>query len=174
MTAQNTTFGFITAVEVPELGHCGGLLLLNSIGRPLEFHCTAPVATNRAQQILFGQTYYSFLYCDQIGLALMAKAHKKPSILITNTSRMLPLSGLVTMPLALLATNDAADCHVQPDKESLEDFVIHDQTIRTQHLDPDAFSLVREKCIQFTESLPLDEPFERIQQAIDEAQAIVR
>ena len=175
MITQNATFGFITAVEVPELGHCGGLLLLNSIGRPLEFHCTAPVAANRAQQILYGQTYYSFLYCDQIGLALVAKANKKPSVLITNTFRMLPLSDMVPMPLAMIATENAAEFDPRGSSgQTIEHFDIHDLSIWTQNLDQQAFSFVREKCIQFTESIPLDEPFERIQQAIEEAQAIVR
>lgn len=174
MTAQNAIFGFITAVEVPELGHCGGLLLLNSHGRPLEFHCTAPVVTNRAQQILYGQTYYSFLYCDQIGLALVAKSSRKPTVLITNTVFMLPLSDLVPMPVALIGTENAADAAQYSTGNSIEDFKIHDQTIWTQNLGQQALSLVRQRCIQFTESIPLDEPFERIQQAIEEAQAIVR
>ena len=174
ITTQDATFGFITAVEVPELGHCGGLLLLNSIGRPIEFHCTAPLAEKRAQRILYGQTYFSFIYCDQIGLALVAKAKKKPTVLVTNKFRMLPLSDLVQMPLALATTEKEADFDLRSSGQSLEHFDIHDQRLWTQNLDQQALSFVREQCIQFTESIPLDEPFERIQQAIEEAQAVVR
>ncbi|MBL9124077.1 MAG: hypothetical protein JNG90_10630, partial [Planctomycetaceae bacterium] len=45
--------GFLTVVEHEQLGLIGGYLLLNLSGRPLEFHCTAPLKPNRAQQILY-------------------------------------------------------------------------------------------------------------------------
>ncbi len=34
--------GFLTVLE-HESGLTGGYLLLNTLGRPLEFHCTAPI-----------------------------------------------------------------------------------------------------------------------------------
>ena len=48
--------GFLTVVEHPQHGLFGGYLLLNHGGRPLEFHCTAPIKPNRAQEILYGPT----------------------------------------------------------------------------------------------------------------------
>ena len=36
--AQPAKYGFITIVDVPELGHAGGLLVLSPEGRPIEFH----------------------------------------------------------------------------------------------------------------------------------------
>lgn len=164
----------MTAVDVHGLGHCGGLLILNSIGRPIEFHCTAPVSKNRAQQILYGKTYFSFLYCDQIGLALVAKAKTKPALLVTNMVQMLPLSDLVPLPLVLVTSAEKPDFDQRSTAQSLDHFNIHDQLIWTQNLDPRVLSSVRELCITFSESIPLDEPFERIQQAIEEAQAVVR
>ena len=44
--------GFLTVVEHPQYGLFGGYLVLNLAGRPLEFHCTAPIKPNRAQEIL--------------------------------------------------------------------------------------------------------------------------
>ena len=49
-----SALGFLTVVPHEQHGLFGGLLILDSGGRPLEFHCTAPVKTNRAQEILFG------------------------------------------------------------------------------------------------------------------------
>ena len=46
-------FGFLTAVDTPTHGLFGGYLVVDSLGRPLEFHCTAPVKVTRAQQILY-------------------------------------------------------------------------------------------------------------------------
>lgn len=170
---QNATFGFITVIEVKDLGHCGGLLTLNVLGRPIEFHCTAPVVENRAQRILYGQTYFSYLYCDQIGLALVAKAKKRPAILITNQPQMLPLTDLVPESL-LLMSDDNPQLDPRSSTQRIKKFNVHDDTIWTQNLDEAAFSAAQQLCIEFTESIPLDEPFERIQQAIEEAQSVVR
>ena len=62
----------------------GGYLVLNATGRPLEFHCTAPVKANRAQQILFGPTLESFLYGEQIGQTLVAKSGLAPLAIYTD------------------------------------------------------------------------------------------
>jgi hypothetical protein len=71
-------FGFITVVEVPELGFAGGMLVVSPQGRPIEFHCTPPVAENRTQKILYGQTYRGFLFCDQIAASIFEKSKARP------------------------------------------------------------------------------------------------
>ena len=38
-----TTFGYLSAVESAEHGFFGGYLLVSPLGRPVEFHCTAPI-----------------------------------------------------------------------------------------------------------------------------------
>ena len=60
--------GFLTAVEHAEYGFFGGYLIVNAAGRPLEFHCTAPVKATRAQEILYGPTLRDYLY-EQIAPA---------------------------------------------------------------------------------------------------------
>ena len=65
--------GFLTVLDHPQHGLMGGYLVLNAAGRPLEFHCTAPVKPNRAQQILYGPTLEPFLYGEQIGQALIGE-----------------------------------------------------------------------------------------------------
>jgi hypothetical protein len=63
-----SAIGFLTIEEDQQCGHCGGYLLLNTSGRPLEFHCTAPVKRNRAQEVLYGPTLKPFLYGDLIAV----------------------------------------------------------------------------------------------------------
>ena len=46
--------GFLTTVASASHGVFGGYLLVDEVGRPLEFHCTAPVRVSRAQEILYG------------------------------------------------------------------------------------------------------------------------
>ena len=52
--AEQLRLGFLTAIEVPDKGLTGGLLVTNHYGRPLEFQCTTPVRANATQEILYG------------------------------------------------------------------------------------------------------------------------
>ena len=56
-----------------EQGLFGGYLVLNLLGRPLEFHCTAPVRPNRAQEILYGPTLDPYLCGERIGQTLVGE-----------------------------------------------------------------------------------------------------
>ena len=70
MTGQDSqstpVLAFLTVSEGEDGNFFGGLLAVNLSGRPLEFHCTAPVRANRAQKILFGSTLPAFVYGEQI------------------------------------------------------------------------------------------------------------
>ena len=98
-------YAFLAIVEVDQLGHCGGLLVLSSRGRPLEFHCTAPVNANRAQQILYGETLEEFLCCDQIGATLVEKAKVSPDLVFVEDRRLFPLAELLNCPVILVTRN---------------------------------------------------------------------
>ena len=154
--------------------HCGGLLILNSVGRPTEFHCTAPVPENRAQRILYGPTYESFLYCDQIGLALVGKARRRPDVLITNNENMLHLNDLVEAPVMWIESHDILNDVNGSKSDPFRSFDMHDYRVWTPIHEGSDFDKIRQLCISLTESIPIDEPFERITQAIEEAQAVVR
>ena len=71
------------------------LLIVSHIGRPIEFHCSAPVVTNRAQKILYGRTYDNYLYCEQIGLSLIDKAKNKPPVYFADSHQLLGLERLI-------------------------------------------------------------------------------
>ncbi len=94
--------GFLTVLDHPQHGLFGGYLLLNLAGRPLEFHCTAPIKPNRAQQILYGPTLESFLYGEQIGSTLLGHAKTSPLVVCTDREPVLSLRDLVDLPVALV------------------------------------------------------------------------
>lgn len=94
--------GFLTVLEHDVLGLVGGYLLLNATGRPLEFHCTAPVKPNRAQQILFGPTLTPYLYGEQIGQTLLATGSHEPLAVYTDVERVLAVRDFVSPPVALV------------------------------------------------------------------------
>ena len=94
--------GFLTVIDHPQHGLFGGYLVLNLAGRPLEFHCTAPIKPNRAQQILYGPTLESFLYGEQIGSTLLGHAKTSPLAICTDREPVLSLRDLVDLPVALV------------------------------------------------------------------------
>lgn len=178
MTNSQMLFGFISVREIEGLGHCGGLLIVSQIGRPLEFHCSAPVPPNKAQQILYGKTYETFLYCEQIGLALIEKAKSKPQLLMANCGQLLSLNNLLDVPTVVLGDTENASYFQDPAAYGQllhpTSFEIAGQTIWSPGADSQALKAARVLADSFTKTLPFEEPFERIEKAIEEAHAVAR
>src|SRR5437868_9981449 len=96
------TIGFLTVVEHDQHGLMGGYLVLNAAARPLEFHCTAPVKPNRAQQILYGPTLTPYLYGEQIGQTLLAKGGQTPLVICTDVEPALCMRQFAAAPVVLV------------------------------------------------------------------------
>jgi len=94
----------LSAIESPEHGYFGGYLIVSSLGRPLEFHCTAPVRPSRAQEILYGPTLRSYLVGEQIGRALVGAAKLKPRLILTDQADVIGTSLPDGVPLVLVLT----------------------------------------------------------------------
>jgi hypothetical protein len=165
---QACNYGFMTVVTVPDLGLCGGLLVVSENGRPKEFHCTAPVNANLAQQILYGRTLNGFLFCDQIGLALYQQAKGPIELLVTNNPELLELSQAINIPVAVL---DSVEAIPPTHARQLE---IDRTTCTIVGGSKDGFQKTDILLRRFNETLPLSEPFERINRAIEEAHAVVQ
>ena len=172
------SFGFITVVEVPSLGHCGGLLVVSNIGRPIEFHFTTPVRSNRAQEIMYGRTYPGFVCGDRIGAALVDKTKQLPTVFVTDCPDMLPVCELIDTPLILVpASEEAASqpAQSQPfDGRGLKHFNVNGQTIYCLNASADERASIEYYASQFNKTLPFEEPFERIRQAIFEANQVLK
>jgi hypothetical protein len=109
-----SVLGFLTVLSADDQGLVGGYLILNPGGRPLEFHCTAPVKPNRAQQILFGPTLEPFLYGEQIGQTLVMKSALEPLAIYTDVEPVLALRDFVKVPVALVVNPRAAVAAERP------------------------------------------------------------
>src|SRR5437870_9020717 len=99
--------GFLTIVENVELGLLGGYLLLNAAGRPLEFHCTAPLKPTRTQEILYGPTLKPYLYGEQIGRTLLTKSKATPILVCTDSEAVLAAREFAQIPLVFVADGAA-------------------------------------------------------------------
>src|SRR6187397_665961 len=96
------SIGFLTVIEHSDWGLTGGLLVLNVAGRPLEFHCTAPLKPNRAQEILYGPTLRPFLYGEQIGQTLLSKAKSDALFYCTDVEPTMCVRDLISLPIVFI------------------------------------------------------------------------
>jgi hypothetical protein len=183
--------GFLTVVEHPQHGLFGGYLILNLAGRPIEFHCTAPVKPNRAQQILYGPTLDSFLYGEQIGATLLGHAKSSPLIICTDREPVLALGELTDLPVAMVLSPEelpgAGPTRVPDGGQTilrldaahrkgprLLTFELGRNRLALAHGDDHARQELTERLSGAAESLDLWEPFTRIREAIEEAQQAAR
>ncbi len=177
-------FGFLTVLEYPQHGLFGGYLVLNTAGRPLEFHCTAPIKPNRAQQILYGPTLESFLYGEQIGQTLLAEADAEPLLVCTDRPPALAVRQHVSLPVALVLPAEGPSSVPSDDPHPLDEVACDGHRLvpfelgrnRLAVLEPfdDDRRLITQRIGDLAESFDLAEPFIRIREAIEEAQQAVR
>src|SRR3954463_10876476 len=104
--SQETTFGYLSVINSAEHGYFGGFLIVGHLGRPLEFHCTAPVRPSRAQQILYGPTLEPFLLGEQIAGAMLDAAKLKPRLILTNCDATLHARSRISSPMVQLLGNN--------------------------------------------------------------------
>ncbi len=159
--------GFLTVVENEQHGLFGGYLVLNLAGRPLEFHCTAPVKPNRAQQILYGPTLEPYLYGEQIGQVLVAKGSCDVLVLCTDRPAALAVRGFVPLPTVLVDTgaDQGAD-----ESNALMRFLFGRNKLAVPVARLADRELACERLQKMGEAFDLAEPFGRIRAAIEEAQ----
>ena len=160
-------FGFLTVHESAAHGVFGGYLVVDALGRPLEFHCTAPVRVSRAQQILYGPTLAGYLHGRQIGGALLSEAGLAPAVVFTDEPSVLEVRPHTRLPVALVRRSDAeqADGGFRGTA-----FTLGDAEVIPPPDDPVGREAIRAGLAELADTVDLCEPFDRIRAAIDEAQ----
>lgn len=167
--ASPPALGFLTVVENEQLGLVGGYLILNASGRPQEFHCTAPVKPSRAQQILFGPTLAPYLYGEQIGQALVNKGTLSPQVVWTDQPSVLAVREFVSPPVALVAFQNHAVDEARRHFDAVEEFTLGKNRVALNRNFAADRQTIEER-MQALLSFDLHEPFDRIREAIEEAQ----
>ena len=95
---MSENLGFLTVIDQFP-GLTGGYLVLNRAGRPLEFHCTMPLAPDKIQQILYGETLQPFLYGERIAQTLLQRSKLPVLSILTDHAAVLPVQSLVSPPV---------------------------------------------------------------------------
>jgi hypothetical protein len=167
-SSHEKLIGFLTVVEPSDGLLIGGYLILNPKGRPVEFHCTAPVQPNRAQQILYGASLRPYLCGERIGQALVGQSKHQPVLLCTDIADAMGLRERVSSPVILVATDDEV-----PEMSGREaEFVavsLGATNARLHRADTERRARIEELWTHF-DSICLTEPFGRIHEAVREAQ----
>jgi hypothetical protein len=171
--------GFITVRHHSEHGYFGGYLILNQLGRPLEFHCTLPVKPSRAQSLLYGHTLDDFICGEQIAKALVTKAKLKPNLLLTDCSAVLAFEQVGDEPLVLIESNDthANEAHLRrPHQADVNLRRVGTAGMRCcVSVSSSATSeMLSEMAPKLAPNFDLTEPFQRIAEALLEAHPIVK
>jgi len=130
-----SAIGFLTVVEDDQYGHCGGYLLLNGNGRPLEFHCTAPVKPNRAQEVLYGPTLKPYLHGELIGQTLVQRAKVEPVAICVDDESVLTLRSAVSIPVTLVLPEIARDARSAAESSSAAAAAVSSERVRSQSAD---------------------------------------
>ena len=171
--------GFITVRHHVEHGYFGGYLVLNQLGRPLEFHCTLPVKPSRAQSLLYGHTLDDFICGEQVAKALVTKAKLKPSLLLTDCSAVLAFEHVGDEPMVLVEASAPNSNEVHLRRPHVPDTQLHcigSSGVRcyvssASSATSDLLSGIEPKlALKFD----LTEPFHRIAEALLEAHPIVK
>jgi hypothetical protein len=185
--------GFLTVCEFEQQGLFGGYLVLNTTGRPLEFHCTAPVRPSRAQEILYGATLRPYLYGEQIGQTLLKKASTNPLVVFTDVDPALTVRDFTDFPVACVLLPDANSSE-RPDDDQVppsridgahtgpgtpfalrrHEFSIADQRLAVLQTHEKDAETINRRWEPFAAGFDLVEPFGRIREAIDEARRSAR
>ncbi|WP_442510714.1 hypothetical protein SH528x_002356 [Novipirellula sp. SH528] len=166
----NPTIGYFTVVQDDRTGWTGGLLILNRGGRPVEFQCTLPVRPSRAHEILFGTTMREHLIGEIIGPMLVTRCRTPMSLLCCDQVESLTLNSRGDVPVALVS--EAAESEEGP---ITDDMLMGASRVAlvnaTLHVPLERIDAV-EALVKYFEDMPdAIEPFERIREAIREAQS---
>lgn len=169
-TSRDITIGFLTVFEPSEHLLIGGYLILNSKGRPVEFHCTAPLKPNRAQQILYGATLRPYLCGEQIGQALVRGSKQKPVLVCTDVEDVMELREMSPISLVLAPPPDEMDESVDVLRSRFVPLALNDEPAWLHPLDRENQAAIEKLWRAHFSSLSFAEPFGRIRDAIREAQ----
>ena len=172
-------FGFLTVIEDDQHGFFGGYLVLSELGRPLEFHCSTPIVPSAAQRILYGTTLRSYVLGELIGQTLVGKAQIPVQAVLTDLEEMLSLAlcwnGTLALATPLQRVRDrVGTCSAPRPPAAAGSPVLEVGNYRlvgssTCTWVPDQLRVALEPLVAHVDLL---EPFQRIREAIQEAQRV--
>ena len=165
---QDPTIAYFTVVEDDRNGWTGGLLVLDAVGRPIEFQCTLPVRPTRTHQILFGPTLRGHLISQVVGKLLVEKCRTPISLVCCDQPEALAVNEFLAAPIALI--REAAEFDEGPISEDMlsgiESVEVGGATAYVPIERHESVAALADSFVDLPDAV---EPFERIREAIKEA-----
>ncbi|MFG0262735.1 MAG: hypothetical protein ACF788_10125 [Novipirellula sp. JB048] len=166
----NPTIGYYTVIQEERTGWTGGLLILNRGGRPVELQCTLPVRPSRAHVFLFGSTMRDHLIGEVIGPMLLSKCRTPLSLVCCDQVEALALNSRGDVPVALIS--EAAEGDEGPITSDMLTGASQVALVNaTLNVPLERAEAVESLVPKFSDMPDAIEPFERIREAIREAQS---
>ncbi|MEM9646060.1 MAG: hypothetical protein AAF989_13815 [Planctomycetota bacterium] len=165
---EPVALGFYTVVECERTGWTGGLLILNEMGRPLEFRCTLPVRPSKSHEILFGPTMRAHLIGDVIANVLLKSSRTPISMMCCQQAEALAMESLVDYPVCLVRSA-AEDDEGPITRDMLSGSTAIDLAGSTLMVGMEKQSEAENICRSLVNLPDAVEPFDRIRDAISEA-----
>ena len=129
-------------------------MVVNQQGRPVEFLCTEPVTLSRAEEILYGATLRADLFGSRIVPALFAQLAEGVDVVLAEDQETLGAARDAGGAIGLVTTDEEGRAVVALQARA--------------HLAPEANA----RLAQLAESIELDEPFDRVRLAMEEAHRV--
>lgn len=149
-------YAYLTVAGDLTSGLVGGALVVDGRGRPVEFHCTDTLTVSRAEQILYGTTLETYLFCDRIAASIMPRLGKVAMVLV-DRPELCPLARELSLPVVFVPRS------VLPETAS------EGQAATFTNLSSSPQEDIEAAMASLQRYIPLDEPFERIVEALREA-----
>ncbi len=160
---------YYTVTQSDRTGWTGGLLVLNSTGRPLEFQCTLPVRPSRAHEILYGPTLREHLIGEVIAPVLLKKCRTPLAMICCDQPEAFRVRSWDGVPVVL-----AVEAAEEEEGPITGDMVPGAETVSFAqgHVSVESArrGAVEQLAERFQDFPDLTEPFDRIREAIHEAQ----
>ena len=162
-------------------GYLGALLVLNTMGVPVEFRATFPVKPTLLQRTLYGESLEPYIGVELCGKPLLKSISHQLSLLIVNLAYLLPVRGGTDSPVLFLqrageaievtsaVTPNSSSTNAKPHLES-KTGRFQPVTITVFDARPEDLEQARPMLEQVFAESDLLEPFDRVKLAVQTLQ----
>lgn len=174
--ADEQTYGFLSLIQTEAKdGYIGAILVIDALGRPLEFRVTYPVKPNLVQRTLYGDTLEPYIAIELCGKPLLKAIERKPQLLVVSAEFLIGLRAGTTNPIVFIQKAGAAievstaggeQQRRQTTRLEAQDGRFQPVILTTAPEFPDDATQARQLCEPLFSKLDLTEPIERIANAV--------
>lgn len=97
--ATRLTLGFLSVQTLDDHGQQAGYLLLNELGRPVEFHHTSVLCMDPAERALYGRQWEPYVHAELLGKPLIDRQGTAPRLIAVDSAGLLEIRPSIPAPV---------------------------------------------------------------------------